>query len=44
MKMYPPEEQAEELVKTEFHYTGDSNVPSKTEVTSRVEKKMRMVH
>jgi len=44
MKMYPPEERAEELVKTEFHYTGDVDAPSKTEVTSRVEKKMRMVH
>lgn len=44
MKMYPPEEHAEELVKTEFNYTGDSDVPSKTEVTSLVEKKKRMVH
>lgn len=44
MKMYPPEEHAEELVKTEFHYTGGSDVPSRTEVTSRVEKKMRLVH
>ena len=44
MKLYPPEEQAEELVKTEFHYTGDSDIPSKTEVTSLVEKKMRMIN
>jgi hypothetical protein len=44
MKMYPPEEQAEELVKTEYYYKGDSDVPSKTEVTSSVEKKKRMIH
>lgn len=44
MKMYPPEEEAGELVNTEFHYIGDSDVPSKTEVTSLVEKKTRMVH
>jgi len=43
MKMYPPEEYAEELVKTEYHYTGDSDVPCKTEVTSPVEKKTRMI-
>ena len=44
MKLYPPEEHAEELVYTEFHYAGESDVPSKTEVTSRVEHKTRMVH
>jgi hypothetical protein len=44
MKMYPPEEHAEELVRTEFYYTGDSDVPFKTEVTSPVEKKKRMIH
>jgi hypothetical protein len=43
MKMYPPAEHAEELVYTEFHYSGESDVPSKTEVTSRVEHKKRMV-
>jgi hypothetical protein len=44
MKMYPPAEHAEELVFTEFHYVGEGDVPSKTEVTSRVEHKIRMVH
>jgi len=44
MKLYPPEEHAEELVHTEFHYAGDSDVPTKTEVTSRVEHKIRTVH
>ena len=44
MKLYPPEEHAEELVTTEFHYAGDSDIPSKTEVTSLVEKKMRMIN
>ena len=43
MKLYPPVEHAEELVNTEFHYAGESDVPSKTEVTSRVEHKKRMV-
>src|SRR5574341_1418148 len=27
MKLYPPEEQASELVKTEFFYSGDGDVP-----------------
>ena len=44
MKMYPPAEHADELVYTEFHYSGEGDVPSKTEVTSRVEHKTRMVH
>jgi hypothetical protein len=44
MKLYPPAEHAEELVKTEFHYAGDSDVPTITEVASRVEHKTRMVH
>jgi hypothetical protein len=44
MKLYPPAEHAEELVKTEFHYAGDSDVPTITEVTSRVEHKIRVVH
>lgn len=43
VKMYPPGEQAEELVRTEFYYGGDSDVPDKTEVTSQVEKKTRMI-
>jgi len=43
MKLYPPEEHAEELVRTEFYYTGNSDVPSKTEVTSVVEQKTRLV-
>ena len=43
MKLYPPVEHAEELVNTKFHYAGESEVPSKTEVTSRVEHKIRMV-
>jgi hypothetical protein len=44
MKLYPPMGHAEELVNTEFHYSGDSDIPSGTEVTSRVEKKIRRVH
>jgi hypothetical protein len=43
MKAYPPVEHAEELVKTEFFYSGDSRDPFKTEVTSVVEKKMRII-
>ena len=43
MKLYPPAEHAEELVKTEFFYAGDSDVPDRTEVTSLVEKKVRMI-
>ena len=43
MKLYPPMEHAEELVKTEFLYSGDGEVPVKTEVTSLVEKKVRMI-
>jgi hypothetical protein len=44
MKLYPPEEHTGELVKTEFHYAEESSVPSKTEVTSRVEHMIRVVH
>jgi hypothetical protein len=44
MKMYPPGEQAEELVRTEYYYMGDGDIPSKTEVTSPVEKKVRVIH
>ncbi len=43
MKLYPPVEHSEALVKTEFTYDGDSDVPVKTEVTSVVEKKVRLV-
>jgi hypothetical protein len=43
MKLYPPEEHAEELVRTVFYYTRDSDVPSRTDVTSRVEKKVRTI-
>ncbi len=43
MKLYPPDEHAVELVKTEFFYAGDGDIPDKTEVTSLVEKKVRMI-
>lgn len=43
MKMYPPEEYAEELVRAEFYYTSDSDFPYKTEMTSLVEMKVRMI-
>jgi len=43
MKMYPPEEYAEELVRAEFYYTSDSDFPCKTEMTSLVEMKVRMI-
>ncbi|MGE5173815.1 MAG: hypothetical protein ACM3MD_08300 [Betaproteobacteria bacterium] len=43
MKLYPPDEHAVELVKTEFFCTGNGDVPDKTEVTSLVEKKVRMI-
>lgn len=43
MKLYPPVEHAQELVKTEFHYTGDREEPSKTEVTSLIEKSVRTI-
>jgi hypothetical protein len=43
MKLYPPLESAEELVKTEFFYTEGNEVPSRTEVTSMVEKKVRLI-
>jgi hypothetical protein len=43
MKMYPPGEYAKELVRTEYLYSADSDVPSKTEVTSPIEKKTRMI-
>ncbi len=43
MKLYPPVERAEPLVKTEFFYEGDGDVPARTEVTSVAEKKVRVV-
>lgn len=43
LKVYPPAEHAEELVKSEFFYSGDSNEPYKTEVTSVVEEKVRII-
>lgn len=43
MKLYPPVEHAQELVKTEFHYAGDREEPSKTEVTSLIEKSVRVI-
>jgi hypothetical protein len=43
MKMYPPAANAEELVKTEFIYEGENRDPSKTEVTSLIEKKTRLI-
>jgi hypothetical protein len=43
MKLYPPIEHAQELVKTEFHYAGDREEPSKTEVTSLIEKSVRVI-
>jgi hypothetical protein len=44
MKMYSPAKNTEELVKTEFVYEGENRDPSKTEVTSLVEKKIRLIH
>jgi hypothetical protein len=43
MKLYPPQEHASELVKTEFLYSGESVDPFRTEVTSVVEKKVRLI-
>ena len=43
MKVYPPAEHAEELVRSEFFYSGGSSDPYKTEVNSVVEKKMRTI-
>lgn len=41
MKLYPPVEHAAELARTEFLYSGDSDMPLRTEVTSPAEKKTR---
>jgi hypothetical protein len=43
MKLYPPAEHAQELVKTEFHYAGDRDSPSRTDVTSPIEKSVRVI-
>jgi hypothetical protein len=43
MRLYPPEERATELVKTEFSYAGDSETPFKTDVLSVVENKVRTI-
>jgi hypothetical protein len=43
MKLYPPVERAEALVRTEFFYEGEGDVPARTEVTSIAEKKVRVV-
>jgi hypothetical protein len=43
MKVYPPDGRAEELVKSEFFYSEGSSDPYKTEVTSPVEKKVRII-
>lgn len=43
MRLYPPEEHATELVKTEFSYAGDSEKPFKTEVFSVVENTVRTI-
>ncbi len=43
MKLYPPAEHADELVKTEFIYEGNGEAPVRTEVTSVAEKKVRII-
>jgi hypothetical protein len=43
MKMYSPAEPDTVLVKTEFFYEGENRDPSTTEVTSLVEKKIRLI-
>lgn len=43
MKLYPPDERAGALVKTEYFYEGDDDAPARTEVTSTAEKKVRVV-
>ena len=43
MKLYPPVERAEPLVRTEFFYEGDGDTPVRTAVTSVAEKKVRVV-
>jgi hypothetical protein len=43
IKLYPPGEHGEELVRTVFYYNAESDVPSRTDVTSRIEKKVRTI-
>lgn len=43
MKLYPPVEHAEALVKTEFFYEGNAAAPVRTEVDSLVENKVRLI-
>lgn len=43
MKLYPPEEHAAELVKTEFTYAGDNDTPVRTDVRSLVENTVRTI-
>lgn len=43
MKLYPPKERSEPLVKTEFFYDGPGELPVRTNVTSLAEKKVRQV-
>lgn len=43
MKLYPPDEHARELVRTEFFYSGEGEAPVRTEVTSVVEKTVREI-
>jgi hypothetical protein len=44
MKMFLPEENVEELVRTRFYYSADSYVLYKTDVISLLEKKVRLIH
>ena len=43
MKLFAPTGPADELVKTEFFYAGNSEVPARAEVTSAPEKKVRTI-
>ncbi len=43
MNLYPPAEHAEALVKTQFIYEGDGATPTRTEVLSVAERKMRTI-
>ena len=43
MKLYPPVEHAEALVRTEFFYEGEGDIPTRAEVISVAEKKVRVV-
>jgi hypothetical protein len=43
MRLFPPVERSEALVRTEFFYNNGDIVPYKTEVTSRVEQKTRII-